>query len=229
LIEEKEVGKTITTYLLYQESAHLHRSEWKIEKDWEGNLIHKTHYAYDSFGHLTKELHYGSDDALPYRTTKLYDSHDNLLEETNPLGQIASYTYDDRGRQIQEIPFSQNKAIQRTFDGKGRLTTLQESNHTTRFFYNSDDLLKRPGWTETTHPEAGKKGHRTFENGKTGEKLRHDEGKPWETGHKAHDHYHRPNPNATGRHNEYLDGKGNPTRDQSDPSHIYPPEGIWWN
>ena len=65
---------------------------------------------------------------------------------------------------------------------------------------NPDDLLKRPGWKETTHPEAGKKGHRTFENGKTGEKLRHDKGKPWETGHKAHDHYHRPNPNATGRH-----------------------------
>jgi hypothetical protein len=24
---------------------------------------------------------------------------------------------------------------------------------------NSDDLLKGPGWKETTHPEAGKKGH----------------------------------------------------------------------
>lgn len=41
--------------------------------------------------------------------------------------------------------------------------------------------------------------------------------------------YHRPNPNATGRHDEYLDGKGHPTRDQSDPSHIYSPEGVWWN
>lgn len=94
---------------------------------------------------------------------------------------------------------------------------------------NPDDLLKRPGWKETTHPEAGKKGHRTFENKETGEKLRHDKGKSWGTGHKAHDHYHRPNPNATGKHDEYLDGRGNPTRDQSDPSHIYSPEGVWWN
>ena len=94
---------------------------------------------------------------------------------------------------------------------------------------NPDDLLKRPEWKETTHPEAGKKGHRTFENETTGEKLRHDKGKPWETGHKAYDHYHRPNPHATGRHDEYLDGKGNPTRDQSDPSHLYSPEGVWWN
>lgn len=30
---------------------------------------------------------------------------------------------------------------------------------------------------------------------KTGEKIRFDEGKPWETGHEAHDHYHRINPN----------------------------------
>jgi hypothetical protein len=26
-----------------------------------------------------------------------------------------------------------------------------------------------------------------------------------------------------------LDGQGNPTRDQSDPSHIYSPGGVWWN
>lgn len=56
---------------------------------------------------------------------------------------------------------------------------------------NPDDLLKRPGWKETTHPEAGKKGHRTFENKKTGEKIRHDAGKPGETGHKAQDHCRR--------------------------------------
>ncbi len=94
---------------------------------------------------------------------------------------------------------------------------------------NPNDLLNRPGWQETTHPDAGKKGHRTFENEKTGEKLRHDQGKPWETGHKAHDHYHRPNPNGTGKHDECLDGQGKPTRDQSDSSHIYSPEGVWWN
>ncbi len=94
---------------------------------------------------------------------------------------------------------------------------------------NPDDLLKKPGWEEISHPEAKEKGHRTFENEKTGERLRHDKGKSWETGHKAHDHYHRPNPNATGKHDEYLDGEGSPTRDQSDPSHIYSPEGVWWN
>ena len=78
-------------------------------------------------------------------------------------------------------------------------------------------------------PEAKEKGHRTFENTETGEVLRHDKGKPWETGHEAHDHYHRLNPNATGRGDQYLDGQGNPTRYRSDASHLYSPEDIWWN
>ena len=141
LIEEREVGKRITAYDLYQQDPHLHRPEWKVEKDWEGNLIHKTRFVYDRFGHVTEEIHYGNDDVLAYRTTRLYDSHDNLLEETNPLGQVASYSYDARGRQIKEVPFAQNKIIQRSFDSKGRLTTLQEGEHITRLAYNSSDEL----------------------------------------------------------------------------------------
>lgn len=141
LIEEKEVGQRVTTYLLHQEGPHLHMPLWKIEKDWDENLLHKTRFVYDRFGNLSEEEHYGADGNFAYRTTKLYDSHDNLLEETNPLGQIASYTYDARGRQIREVPFSQDKTIQRTFDDKGRLTILKEGNHTTRFAYNSSDEL----------------------------------------------------------------------------------------
>lgn len=94
---------------------------------------------------------------------------------------------------------------------------------------NPDDLLKRPGWKETTHPNAGKQGHRKFENDKTGEKLRHDEGKPGYPGHKGHDHYHRPNPDKTNTKNEYLDGQKNPVPDGHDMSHIYSPDKVWWN
>ena len=141
LIEEREIGQTVITYVLYQEGPHLHRPEWKVEKDWEGHLIHKTLFVYDQFGHVTEEIHYGNDDALVYRTTKLYDSNDNLLEETNPLGQVASYSYDGRGRQVKEVSFAENKIIQSFFDAKGRLTTLQEGDHITRFAYNSSDEL----------------------------------------------------------------------------------------
>lgn len=162
LIEEKEVGKTIITYHLYKEGPNLHRPEWKIEKDWDGKLIHKTHFTYDQFGNLAEKAHYGSDDCLAYQTKRLYDSHNYLMEETNPIGQKASYAYDARGRQIREIPFSKNREIQRTFDSKGRLISLQEGDHTTCFGYNaSDELIQKTDYLGLKtyycyHPVHGK-------------------------------------------------------------------------
>jgi hypothetical protein len=91
---------------------------------------------------------------------------------------------------------------------------------------NPDDLLKRPGWKETTHPEANENGKITFENDGTGEKIRHDEGTPGKPGHEGHDHYHRPNPNETGKHDKYLDSTGNPVKGNE--SHLYAPEKVWW-
>ena len=85
-----------------------------------------------------------------------------------------------------------------------------------------DELLNNPDWEETSHPIAKEKGHRTFENKAKGEKLRYDEGKPGETGHKGEPHWHRPNPDSTSRHDEYLDANGNPTPRNSEESHLYP-------
>ncbi|MDP1607683.1 MAG: hypothetical protein Q8L98_00005, partial [Chlamydiales bacterium] len=86
---------------------------------------------------------------------------------------------------------------------------------------NPDDLLKQPEWQEVTHPEAGKKGHRTFENKQTGEQYRHDQGRPGQPGHEARDHYHHLKPNGKGDFN-YVDGNGKIVPKGSDPSHIYP-------
>ncbi|MGQ0798934.1 MAG: RHS repeat-associated core domain-containing protein [Pseudomarimonas sp.] len=94
----------------------------------------------------------------------------------------------------------------------------------------SNDLPKNPsnlskqGYKETSHPAAAQKGHRTFENAKTGDKLRHDQGKPGRPGHEGRDHYHRENPNATGKQDQYLDKSGNPVPRGSDASHLYPKE-----
>jgi RHS repeat-associated protein len=87
---------------------------------------------------------------------------------------------------------------------------------------NPDDLLKRPGWKETTHPDAGKSGHRRFENEKTGEKLRHDKGKPGMNGHKEESHWHRFNPDSKNRFDEYLDADNIPVPRNSPESHLYP-------
>jgi hypothetical protein len=73
---------------------------------------------------------------------------------------------------------------------------------------------------KTTHLDAGKKGHRKFENKQTGEQYRHDQGRPGETGHEANDHWHHLRPNGKGGY-EYLDGKGNPVPKGHDKAHIY--------
>lgn len=87
---------------------------------------------------------------------------------------------------------------------------------------NPDELLDDPNWEETSHPDAKEHGHRTFENTKTGEKIRYDEGKQGATGHKAQDHWHRHNPDSTGDIDKYLDANGNPVPDGHPDSHLYP-------
>lgn len=86
---------------------------------------------------------------------------------------------------------------------------------------NPDDLL-RNGYAETTHPNAAAAGHRTFENSTTGDKVRFDKGKPNETGFKGRDHYHRANPNRTGKEDALLDKDGNPVAKGSAESHLLP-------
>ncbi len=90
------------------------------------------------------------------------------------------------------------------------------------------DPFNDPNLEDITHPDQAAAGHHEFRNKQTGEKLRFDKGKPTKHGHKANDHYHRPNPNSTGDQDKYLDEKGNPVPKNSDPSHLYRPENVWW-
>jgi RHS repeat-associated protein len=162
LIGERNDGETIIKYHLYQEGPHLHRVNWKEEIDWHGELIHKIRYSYDGFGNISKEEHFGSDGKFAYIIDKTYDEKGNLLEETNPLGQTATYTYDLRSRPIKEIPFSKKLTIDRTFDNKGRLTLLKEGDHKTYFTYNAmDELIEKRDYLGLTtsysyHPVHGK-------------------------------------------------------------------------
>jgi hypothetical protein len=86
---------------------------------------------------------------------------------------------------------------------------------------NPDELLDE-GWEETSHPKEKENGRRRFKNPETGEEIIFDKGKPEQPGWGGRDHYHRPNPNKTNRHNEYLDKNGHPVRNGSEPSHIAP-------
>ncbi len=87
---------------------------------------------------------------------------------------------------------------------------------------------KDKNWRAISHPEAKRFGHHKYKNQKTGEEIRLDKGDPQGTGHEAHDHFHRINPNTTGNYNEYLDQHGNPVPKGSNESHLYPPKWVWW-
>ncbi|WP_164867116.1 RHS repeat-associated core domain-containing protein [Sinorhizobium meliloti] len=84
-----------------------------------------------------------------------------------------------------------------------------------------DDLLKR-GYKEVSHPDAAKAGHRSFENPTTGDRVRFDQGKPGQPGFEGVDHYHRYNPNGTGKKDMYLDKYGSPCGRGCDESHLFP-------
>lgn len=88
-----------------------------------------------------------------------------------------------------------------------------------------DALLDQNGWREVSNPKAKEAGHRTFENTKTGEKLRFDKGKPGQPGHEGLDHWHRENPNSqNGKNDQYLDAQGNPVPRGHHSSHLYSTE-----
>ena len=93
----------------------------------------------------------------------------------------------------------------------------------------SDEPLNDPNLEDISHSKAREKGHYQLRDKETGQIVHHDKGKPGATGHEGHDHYHRPNPNSSGNHDKYLDAKGNAVPKGSEPSHLYPPEWIWWN
>lgn len=86
---------------------------------------------------------------------------------------------------------------------------------------NPDDLLE-DGYEETTHPNARKEGIRNFHNPKTGDQVDFNKGDPSKPGWRGKDHWHRHNPNATGKRDLYLDKNGNPVPKGSPKSHIEP-------
>jgi hypothetical protein len=88
-----------------------------------------------------------------------------------------------------------------------------------------DDLVKKGGWKEVTHPEMkANSNRREFVDPETGTKVAFDKARPGEPGWEGKDHYHIYNTNKTGKGNYYLDANGNPVHKNSDASHI--PPGI---
>ncbi|MCH9617738.1 MAG: hypothetical protein SP1CHLAM9_10580 [Chlamydiia bacterium] len=67
-----------------------------------------------------------------------------------------------------------------------------------------------------------------FVDKRSGEIIRADAGDSGKLRHKGHDHFHILNPKATGSHNMYIDGDGNPIAKGRARSHVYSEHCKWW-
>jgi len=90
------------------------------------------------------------------------------------------------------------------------------------------DLENNSDWEDISHPKEKEHGRRRFRDKNTNLILEYDEGNFGEPGHRGHGHFHRPNPNSTGKRDQYLDANNNPVADGSEESHLYPLEWVWW-
>jgi len=92
----------------------------------------------------------------------------------------------------------------------------------------SADPFNDQNLKDISHPGSKEQGRHKFQNKQTGEIIEYDEAQSGKAGHRGHNHYHKPNPNSTGRGDYYLDSKGNPIPKGSESSHLYPPDWVWW-
>ncbi|MEX0961660.1 MAG: RHS repeat domain-containing protein [Simkaniaceae bacterium] len=115
-----------TTYILRQTPPFLHMPEWIIESYGDGELLRKSHLIYDAKGNVIQEEVFDAEGDLAFVIQKTYNERGDLLSETNRLGRVASYSYDNMGRRITETNFSGRGHKSLFYDKRGRLSKIEE-------------------------------------------------------------------------------------------------------
>lgn len=110
-----------------------------------------------------------------------------------------------------------SKGLSYAFNGtKGYVVNVANS------LPETGDKLQEQGWKDISHPQQAANGSHTYEDPKTGLRIRYDEPVEDSSGFAGKDHYHILNPNARGNKDRYLDKDGNPVPKGSKASHILP-------
>ncbi|MCH9624975.1 MAG: hypothetical protein S4CHLAM123_01370 [Chlamydiales bacterium] len=148
-MDDGNFQKTIIDYILRQQEPFLHmpeRIEEKYLEDGVEKLLKSADLTYDQWGHVIEEKIYDADDLYAYSILKEYDEQRNLLSETNPIGQKRTFTYDDKGRCLEETSFSQKLKEKMRYDTQGRLLEYEVCGadgtlHTTTYKYDFNGNL----------------------------------------------------------------------------------------
>ena len=148
--------RTRTQYILRQEQPYLHMPEWIIESESQdgcSHLLKKKHLTYDKEGNISTEEIYGADEKHAYTLYKTYNERGDLLTETNPSGDQATYIYDAHGRRTCETNFSNRLCTTTGYDLNGRKISLDENEHHRSFTYDAYNrcLSKTDPFDHTTH------------------------------------------------------------------------------
>lgn len=144
ILTEANGERKRTAIQVRQNNPGLHLPEWIEEFYYEGSeekLLKKTHFHYNERNLISDEDIYDDQGLFAYRLHKEYNKSDQVVLETNPLGETAYYTYDDLHRLISRVPFSDKLKETMTYDRKGRITSLTKGGKTTRYKYDRDDNL----------------------------------------------------------------------------------------
>jgi RHS repeat-associated protein len=108
-----------------------------------------TNYAYNGFGDLTQQV---SPDTGTTQNT--YDSGGNLSTATDARNAVASYGY-DKGNRVTSITYKYNGVADQTItfgydsgtNGKGRLTSASDANHSLSWTYDTHGRVTGKGLT----------------------------------------------------------------------------------
>lgn len=144
IVKEADNERHITRFHLKQTNPGLHLPEW-VEKFYvEGGVeksLGKSKFSYNGRNLISDEEVYDAQGAFAYRLHKEYNDRDQLILETNPLGQLATYVYDDFQRLISHTPFSEKLKETREYDQRGRLISKTCAGKTSHYEYDKEDNL----------------------------------------------------------------------------------------
>lgn len=126
-VTERHIKRTT----LLKSSPHINLpeniEELYLEKDGE-RLLRKTVLAYNKQGKITSQDIHDSNGQLRYRLVHEYDDKGRLISESNPLGQVQRYEYDEFDNKTVIHDFSGRLTTRHTYDYSHRLIqTIEES------------------------------------------------------------------------------------------------------
>lgn len=135
--------RTVTDVHLRQETPFLHMPaaiEERYVENGQHKLLKRTEFLYDSLGNITQERIYDAEGQFAYAIDKTYDEQENLLSETNALGQKTVATFDSHGREKTSTNFANTLHRIQDYDHRGNLSNLQEAGEgiSRRYTYSYD-------------------------------------------------------------------------------------------